>query len=48
MDLPENIERLAKIIRRGAGDLWVGAGLSIPAGYPSLGQLAERLREESL
>ncbi|MEM8558922.1 MAG: tetratricopeptide repeat protein [Bacteroidota bacterium] len=27
---------------------WVGAGLSIPAGYPSWGQLAERIRNDSL
>ncbi len=54
MDWPESVDRLINIIRRGVGDpwrgafLWVGAGMSIPAGYPSLGQLAERLRKASL
>ena len=53
MDWPESANRLINIIRRGVGDpwlgafLWVGAGMSIPAGYPSLGQLAERLRKAS-
>jgi len=44
-----SIERLLKIIQAGAKEptrgaiLWVGAGLSIPAGYPSLTGLARRL-----
>ena len=49
-----NIGPLVNILRRGEADpaqapfLWVGAGLSIPAGYPSLGQLAATLRDESV
>lgn len=46
-------EQLIKLLDRGADRsraplLWVGAGLSIPAGYPSLKQLAEQLRAASL
>ncbi len=47
------VQRLVKIVKRGQDDpqrgaiLWVGAGMSIPAGYPSWGQLAEKLREAS-
>ncbi len=54
MDYPESVTRLIKIIGKGLSEpsrgafLWVGAGLSIPAGYPSLGQLAARLKQESL
>ncbi len=54
MQLPDNIGRLLTIIKRGATDpahgafLWVGAGLSIPAGYPSWTQLIERLRGASV
>jgi tetratricopeptide (TPR) repeat protein len=54
MNWPESVKRLIKTIGKGLGDpwrgafLWVGAGLSIPAGYPSLGKLAEMLRKESL
>ena len=49
----EDINRLINIIGRGLADpsraplLWVGAGLSIPSGYPSFAQLAERLRKAS-
>ncbi len=52
--MDRQIERLTRMIGKGVGDpwrgafLWVGAGLSIPAGYPSLGQLAGILRKESL
>ncbi len=51
---PEHVERLVNIIKRGLTDsahaafLWVGAGLSIPAGYPGWGQLIERLRNTSV
>ena len=54
MDYPGSVTRLIKIIGKGLSEpsrgafLWVGAGLSIPAGYPSLGQLAARLKQESL
>lgn len=54
MTLPKNIGRLVNIIKRGETDpshgafLWVGAGLSIPAGYPSWTALIERLREASV
>ena len=47
----EDVKRLYKIIGRRLADplrgplLWVVAGFSIPCGYPSLGQLAERLRK---
>lgn len=50
----ENANRLINIIDRGMAEpsraplLWVGAGLSIPCGYPSLVQLADRLRKVSL
>ena len=50
----ENADRLVKMIREGlavprrAPVLWVGAGASIPSGYPSWAQLGERLREKSL
>lgn len=47
MNLPDNIDRLIKVFERGAYG-WVGAGLSIAAGYPSLGKLAGDLREKSL
>jgi len=49
----EDVNRLINIIGRGLAEpsraplLWVGAGLSIPSGYPSLAQLAERLRKAS-
>lgn len=49
----EDVNRLIKIIGRGLAEpargplLWVGAGLSIPCGYPSLAQLAEMLRKAS-
>ena len=54
MDSSESVSRLIKIVRKGLADptrgafLWVGSGLSIPAGYPSLGNLAEMPRNESL
>jgi len=54
MDLPKGIDRLIGILKKGLKEpsrgafVWVGAGLSMAAGYPSLGQLAERLRQESL
>ena len=54
MDLPNGINRLIGILKKGLKEpsrdafIWVGAGLSMAAGYPSLGQLAERLRQESL
>ncbi len=54
MVLPAYVDRLFNIIKRGVADpahavfLWVGAGLSIPADYPSWGQLIERLRDASV
>ncbi|WP_089935670.1 tetratricopeptide repeat protein [Candidatus Entotheonella palauensis] len=54
MKFPENVGRLENIIKRGVTDpahaafLWVGAGLSIPAGYPGWGQLIERFRDASV
>ena len=54
MTLPENVARLVNIIKKGETNpehgafLWTGAGLSIPAGYPSWGQLIERLRAASV
>ncbi len=53
-DTIENIDSLLNILKKGisnpqrAAFLWVGAGLSIPAGYPSLAGLAERLRKASV
>ena len=50
----KDVQRLVGIIKRGLDDskrgaiLWVGAGMSIPCGYPSWGQLADQLREKSL
>ncbi len=47
-------KRLLALLERGMAHadrrpiLWVGAGMSIPAGYPSLSQLAERCRRGSL
>ena len=49
-----NYDYLLKLLRRGQREsarsplCWVGAGLSIPAGYPSWGELAERIRKASL
>jgi tetratricopeptide (TPR) repeat protein len=49
----DSVERLLDLIRAGVKEptrgaiLWVGAGLSIPAEYPSWRGLAERLREKS-
>ena len=51
---PASVDYLLNLFQRGQQEpahrpfLWVGAGLSIPAGYPSLGQLAARLRRASL
>jgi tetratricopeptide (TPR) repeat protein len=51
---PEEFQRLGGIIRQGVDDrlagavLWVGAGLSIPAGYPSWNQLATKIRSYSI
>ena len=54
MNWPDSVDSLIKIISKGLSHpqrgafLWVGAGLSIPAGYPSFGKLADMLREKSL
>ncbi len=50
----QDVQCLVRIVKRGMDDpklsaiLWGGAGLSIPGGYPSWGQLADKLREKSL
>jgi len=54
MEFPERTDSLIKTISAGLDNsprgayLWVGAGLSIPAGYPSFPKLAEILREKTL
>jgi len=54
MDFPERTDSLIKVINEGFGDsprgafLWVGAGLSIPVGYPGFLKLAEILRGKTL
>ncbi len=50
----EAFSRLAALLTRGKASrsegpvLWAGAGLSVPAGYPTWGKLSEQLRELSV